>query len=258
MTMTFEINRYHNTDWNLKSVHADMKAYNNIIKLSLGQVKQYTLIVQTVSANDFYCVFRTALEMYKKENFSWKKVEKKEICHTEMSVQVLPSSKFSPSFLASFLVDQIIGGLFIGPLTAASWWGIWTLLDNHLYPENPDLSGYVCFAIGNGGLMFLVFSQNLWKKFVRLENRVQWIFGYHFYTCVYFFFNVCHWRGLWKLLDVYTGVGATSAWSTYGIGQILLLLLRATKNAKAPPMMSMIDTDPDFFTYTTRFRVKVF
>ena len=121
-----------------------------------------------------------------------------------------------------FLLDHMIAGLVVGPMTTFAWWGTWTLLNNHLFPNNQDISGLVCCAIGNTGLLLIWVSQNCWKRFVRLENNWHWVFGYHFYTCLCFFFNVCHWRGMWTILDFYTSTDATSVWITVAIGRIYI------------------------------------
>lgn len=155
-----------------------------------------------------------------------------------------------------FLADQVISGLFVGPLTVFVWWGSWSYLNAHLFPSRQDISGFVCLVIGNLGLTTLALTQVFWKGRLSRDRAVHWVFGYHLYTVVCTFFNICHWRGMWTILDFYTGVSYRSCWITYAIGQGSLWIFRCSRNAQAPPMIVVYDRDPEFFTYTTRFRVK--
>lgn len=122
-------------------------------------------------------------------------------------------------WMGLFLADQVISGLFVGPLTVFVWWGSWSYLNAHLFPSRQDISGFVCFAIGNLGLTTLALTQAFWKGRLSGDKAVHWVFGYHFYTVVCTFFNVCHWRGMWTILDFYTGVSYRSCWITYAIGK---------------------------------------
>ena len=118
-----------------------------------------------------------------------------------------------------FLLDNLFAIFIIGPLVVFYWRGTWTLLDEHLYPFDLWKSGAICVAIGNGGLFLLAMLQEPLTKHVRKENWLSWLVGYHLYTYVGSFFSVCHWRGIWVLLDYYTGVDLQSHSVTLAIGK---------------------------------------
>jgi len=55
-------------------------------------------------------------------------------------------------------------------------------------------------------------------RWIRVDNLLHWTVGYHAYTYVLGALNVCHWRGVWVLLDYYTGVNVVSVWTSFAIG----------------------------------------
>jgi len=121
------------------------------------------------------------------------------------------------------IVDNIISGLLIGPLTVAFWRGTWTVLDHQLFANSRVTSGWLCLVIGNLGLLVIIYVQNTLERLMRRgsTNRqtVDWIVGYHMYTYVMGLLNVCHWRGLWVLIDYYTGFSAASIWISFAVGK---------------------------------------
>jgi len=140
---------------------------------------------------------------------------------TEQAERIL--ADYSPTrscrALALFLIDNVVCGLIIGPLTVMHWRGTCSLLDVYLFPDNEVISGWTCCAIGNGGLIFLVYLQKPLGGWIRLDHTLHWIIGYRLYTYVLGGLNVFQWRGLWHLLDYYTGVSVINSWITFGIGK---------------------------------------
>lgn len=67
------------------------------------------------------------------------------------------------------LIDNVISGILIGPLTVFYWHGTWTLIERHWFPVHQvdsdgqerliasATNGWICFAVGNIGLLILVF-----------------------------------------------------------------------------------------------------
>ena len=118
-----------------------------------------------------------------------------------------------------FVADQLFAGLIVGPLTVYFWWGFWNILARHLYPDDPSKNAIICMVIGNCGLVLLALSQEMWKKLLPVDKSwLAWIFGFHGYVAICGFFNVCHWRGIWAIMDHYTGTGLNNFWITYAIG----------------------------------------
>jgi len=118
-----------------------------------------------------------------------------------------------------YLADNLIGGILIGPLTVFCWRGMWNLVTVYVFPNDKDLSGYTCAAIGNVGLLIVAFIQTFLKSHLRVDNKLHWWLGYHVFTCVCFVLNVCHWHGMWFLLDYFLGLGFQSAWISFAIGK---------------------------------------
>jgi len=160
--------------------------------------------------------------------------------------------------MLAFLADNALSHLLIGPLTALFWRGAWEFLNRHLFPDNPELGAWICFAIGNGGLVGLALSQNLWTTYIGVEKTcsIKWLVGYHLYTYILGVLNVFHWRGLWELLDIYTGVNGISCLASFVIGQCTLWLFRCSKTLISPPLVVDIDNDPAFFLHSGRFHAK--
>jgi len=124
--------------------------------------------------------------------------------------------------LALFLVDNLLSAVVIGPLVVCYWRGTWELLDVFLFPDDKAASGWTCTAVGNVGLLCLVYAQKPLARWIHADRTLHWVLGYHAYTYVLGALNVCHWRGVWLLLDHYTGVSVLSSWTTFAIGSCLL------------------------------------
>jgi hypothetical protein len=75
-------------------------------------------------------------------------------------------------------------------------------------------------------------------------------------TFLHAFANVNQWRGLWKLLDIYTGLGPISAGSSLAVGLIGCLALKTFSTAVAPPAFCVIDKSDKIYDSPLRFRSK--
>jgi len=120
--------------------------------------------------------------------------------------------------LVLFLADNLLSTAIIAPLVVFHWRGTWELLNVYLLPHDQAASGWICCAIGNVGIVGLVYLQKPLARWLRVDVSLHWILGYHLYTYVLWFLNICHWRGAWVLLDHYTGVSVLSSWTTFAIG----------------------------------------
>ena len=122
--------------------------------------------------------------------------------------------------MLALLADNALSHLVVGPLTAIFWRSTWEFLNRNLVPDQPELSAWICFAVGNTGLVGLAVSQNLWTTHMRVEDTctTKWLVGYHLYSYILGVLNVLHWRGMWELLDRYTGINGISACASFVIG----------------------------------------
>ena len=118
-----------------------------------------------------------------------------------------------------FFVDNLLAAVVIGPLVVFYWRGTWELLNVYLFPDDQAASGWMCVAIGNVGLMFIAYLQKPLVSCIRVGNPMHWI--NYLYTYVLGGLNIFQWRGVWVLLDHYTGVNAPSSWITFAIGTLL-------------------------------------
>jgi len=145
-------------------------------------------------------------------------VERRQEMQQTAREQVDYSPTQSRRALSLFVIDNVVCGLIIGPLTVLYWRGAWSLLNVYLFPNNQMISGWICSVLGNVGVLCLVYLQKPLSRWIRLERPLHWMFGYHLYTYILGGLNVCHWRGLWNLLDYYTGVNVRNAWITFATG----------------------------------------
>jgi len=120
--------------------------------------------------------------------------------------------------LALFVVDNLLSAVVIGPLVVFYWRGTWELLNVYLFPDDQAASGWTCSAVGNVGLLCVVYLQKPLARWLRVDSPLHWVLGYHVYTYVLGALNVCQWRGVWVLLDYYTGVSVISSWTSFVIG----------------------------------------
>ena len=134
-----------------------------------------------------------------------------------------PVVDYSPTLsrhsVVIFIVDNLLSFVIIGPLVVCYWRGTWELLNVYLFADDQRASGLTCSVIGNVGLLCLVYVQNPLASRIRVENPLHWVFASHIYTYAFGALNVFQWRGLWVLLDHYTGVSVASSWTTFAIGK---------------------------------------
>ncbi|XP_041373465.1 uncharacterized protein LOC121386581 [Gigantopelta aegis] len=120
------------------------------------------------------------------------------------------------------VLDFLISNLVIGPLVVFYWRGTWELLDMHLLPESPKLSNWVSLIIG---VVIGVASGLLQSAFCRVSLRFSpavFVIFSRVYGYVLAFGVVNHWRGVWLLLNAYTGNSWLSPMLCLVIGSGLL------------------------------------
>ena len=169
------------------------------------------------------------------------------------------NSKMDPKLkaLAVTLADFILACVIFGPFTIIYWRGTWIVLDLYMFPDNPVMSGWLSLCLGNGIIPVFYFLQN------RLQDtfgkpRVKWyILVYHGYTYIFAFAVVNQWRGVWTLLDQYSGKVLHSAFISTSVGLAGLVMFRSLGYILSPPTVAVMDIRPDFFLCITRFAVKV-
>ncbi|CAH1261384.1 Hypp2330 [Branchiostoma lanceolatum] len=146
-------------------------------------------------------------------------------------------------------------GLLITPMVVSYWRGTWGLMDRYLLPREPVYSPWVSVGIGVPLLLMLNLLQSPLRRLAgRTDSCVVQHVCHVLYVYVHGFANVNHWRGVWKLLDVYTGINATSVVVCAVLAVVVKAVMRTLYNTLAPPILVATDFSSDPFTITTRFR----
>ncbi|XP_035663779.1 uncharacterized protein LOC118407381 [Branchiostoma floridae] len=146
-------------------------------------------------------------------------------------------------------------GLLITPLVVSYWRGTWGLMDQLLLPQHLVSSAWVSVAIGVPLLLLLNLLQAPLRRLAgRTDSCVLRHACHVLYVYVHGFANVNHWRGVWKLLDGYTGITVPSAVACAALAVVAKTAMRTLYNLLAPPVLVATDFSSDPFTITTRFR----
>ena len=77
----------------------------------------------------------------------------------------------------------------------------------------------------------------------------------HLYVCG--LGSLCYWRGVWNLVDLYTGTGWESSLAVYAVWQMLSFVTRTARTNVGLPLSIQLDTDPELLQANTAFNVKV-
>ncbi|XP_067686903.1 uncharacterized protein [Haliotis asinina] len=154
-------------------------------------------------------------------------------------------------------IDIALVLFFFSPLVICYWSSTWTILDLYLFPSNQIVSGWVSVGVSVSimGMTFLL--QSRLNGCIRPEQPVRYVIVTRIYTYVTAFAVVNNWRGLWVLMDTYSGITLPGAcWNLVG-GVTGLVLLRGYRNILAPPGAWSLDVNTEtHFTVLTLFRSK--
>ena len=101
----------------------------------------------------------------------------------------------------SLLAQSAVFYALVAILVLLFWRGGWVLCDEHLFPDDPKLSGYVSLAIGYGLVLLL------WVMEVLVRSRCgdvafpRWVQVLHMYVLGWI--TILAWRGAWLVADHY-------------------------------------------------------
>jgi hypothetical protein len=153
--------------------------------------------------------------------------------------------------------DHVISALVITPLAVAYWWSTWDLMGIYILPQNRSLSASICLAAGltiNGG----IYCAQHWLLIkAKQSGCLLWLTWHHVHTYVFSIGTIFLWRGLWVILDVYTGRGPFSFLSQFFLSFIILVLLRCFTAAKSCPFKICNDLRCEAFKCSTKFSCQV-
>ncbi|OQV15473.1 hypothetical protein BV898_10346 [Hypsibius exemplaris] len=155
------------------------------------------------------------------------------------------------------ILDGFICIFILAPLVVFYWRGSFQLLDIFTYPSSLEISSWINIAIGVLGTVMVNLSQNVLHKTVDgIKSTALQIICKRFYTYIYGWIIVNHWRGIWRLWDAYTGTAFWSGVASMLIGCFLLIGMKSFRNVVAPPLVTVSDFDKNYFIIKTRFRTK--
>ncbi|KAF2354265.1 Protein fuseless [Trinorchestia longiramus] len=155
-------------------------------------------------------------------------------------------------------LDAAVALFFVCPLVVAYWRGCWQLMDQLLFPENLPVSAYSSIFIGIvPHLVFCVFQKSLEKLAGDNVPSAVYLVASRLYTVLFSITCVSHWRGVWLLWDLYTGISWQSGLLSFGLGFSLLIIANSVRNILAPPFVSNADERKGYFTIPTLFNPQV-
>ena len=131
-------------------------------------------------------------------------------------------------------------------------------MDLFLFPDNAALNALL--SLGMGVLITLsgTLGQDILEKYMLDSRTVSFIAVSRSYTYIKSWGSVFLWRGVWKLLDMYTGMTLSSAFTCVFVSTTLLVILKALKSIVSQPFFADVDFDrQNYFTVITRFSIKV-
>ena len=158
------------------------------------------------------------------------------------------------AYAGNVLFHNFIVCLFV----VVYWRSTWTIVDLFLFPDNAALNALL--SLGMGVLITLsgTLGQDILEKYMLDSRTVSFIAVSRSYTYIKSWGSVFLWRGVWKLLDMYTGMTLSSAFTCVFVSTTLLVILKALKSIVSQPFFADVDFDrQNYFTVITRFSIKV-
>ncbi|OWF41227.1 uncharacterized protein LOC110462754 [Mizuhopecten yessoensis] len=149
------------------------------------------------------------------------------------------------------VLDFLMSFLVISTCVVFFWRGTWGIFDAYLYPDNMELSAWICFTCGNFVLIFTGLLQTYISRINTFKNIVVHFILSRLHIYIISTGSVAQWRGIWNLQDHYTGTSWQSALTSTIIGSGVICCLRCTKSIMtSAPLLVAHDTD-----HVTLFRV---
>ena len=173
--------------------------------------------------------------------------------------------------IAPIGIKPLAAQVGVGMLCASYWRGMWYILDDHLFPENPTYSGFSSLLMGTTGLavsqqaIARMYQKEMPKalkdKMLPCQYSSLARFGSLYFVSIS---CVLVWRGTWVLWDVASEriqeerirnnkslhYDAKAGFISHGVAIAGLLLLGRFSSVLAPPSKISILKDITFKTRT--------
>ncbi|XP_071181147.1 uncharacterized protein [Mytilus edulis] len=143
--------------------------------------------------------------------------------------------KLGNAFINAFLTFFVVG----------FWNTAWNIQDRYIYPDDPVLSNGLSLSCGIIGICLLALLQFSFTKLFQDKHILLYLIFSRVIAFLWAFLDVCHWRGLWNFIDIYTA----------DISPLILLLpvaallvvLRSIRNVIVMPYLNGYDRRKDMF-----------
>uniref|UniRef100_T1IPR0 Uncharacterized protein n=1 Tax=Strigamia maritima TaxID=126957 RepID=T1IPR0_STRMM len=127
------------------------------------------------------------------------------------------------------MLDHWLSICIFTPIVVAYWRGTWQLLDLYLWPlSEPCLNAITSFTIGVVTIIILTMAQTLLTKNITTERlgKATFFIVSRFYTVLFAFVGVNHWRGVWYIMSCHAGEHWWNAGCAVAIAATTLACLR--------------------------------
>jgi len=156
------------------------------------------------------------------------------------------------------ILDTLLSALVVSPAVVSYWHGTWFIMDHYVFPDKHIYSSWVSVAIGYlGHMLFTLLQTPMTRCFHPDQHRLSYYIVSRVYTTIFGFVCVNSWRGVWKLMDHYTGYDIGPLLGTTVASVLALAAMRTLRNISAPPFSITTDYCEGYFHVPTMFRVSV-
>ncbi|XP_070578009.1 uncharacterized protein [Ptychodera flava] len=126
-----------------------------------------------------------------------------------------------------YILDLLFTVIVVGTAIVSLWRGVWTCLDNTLFPADIEMSGWTSLGIGYGITLFTYSTQYCTAFVTRRLKKFSRIIFEDIYLSVVTFGIINVWRGIWYLSDVYILPGQVlpSGWITHCLGAVIIFVM---------------------------------
>lgn len=156
------------------------------------------------------------------------------------------------------VLDTAFSALVVSPAVIGYWRGTWMIMDRYVFPNQHTYSSWVSVAIGYlGHVLFTLIQTPITKRFHPDQRWLSYYIVSRLYTAVFGFVCVNSWRGVWRLLEHYTGHHMEPLLGTTVASIVALAVLRTLRNISSPPFSVTTDCSEGYFRVLTMFRASV-
>lgn len=185
--------------------------------------------------------------------------------YTPLIIEADSKKENKPLKYGIYSLDIILSLFVFGPLVSLYWNSTWEFLDLFFFPNEPELSNFICWILG----LLIIFPTYLFQKSfeglnttfersTKLKNKILNIIIRVCYIYTLVLGVLLQWRGLWNLIDIFF----FKDWKRQIILSMIciafLSLTRATKILLSNPFILYRDDYSKFYTGTSRHKFEVF